>query len=152
DFEGSIILISHDRAFLSNVTNKVWLLDNAKIESFQGGYDQVQPYLEALQLENELSANLNVNEAETTKRQNESVVPDKKTSNKDKEKIKELQSAIQKTEEKLAIIEEKIANFDYSKLNDPKNGEFAILSNAKELLENQLMDFYSEQESLEKKS
>lgn len=152
DFEGSIILISHDRAFLSNVTNKVWLLDKGKIESFQGGYDQVQPYLEALQLENELTENAATDESEALKRQKATAIPDKKTSNKDKEKIKELQNLIQKTEEKLSIIEDKIANFDYAKLNDPKNGEFAILSNAKELLENQLMDYYSEQESLEKKS
>ncbi len=149
DFDGSIIIISHDRAFLSDVTNKIWLLDEGKIESFQGGYDQVEPYLDALQIEKSL-AGQNEKPVEAKPTIIEKV--EKKLSNKDKEKLREIEQAIAKTEEKLLIIEDKIANFDYSKLNDPKNGEFAILTSAKELLENQLIDLYSEQETLEKNS
>jgi len=55
EFKGSLILISHDRAFLSNTTNKVWLLDNQTLESFNGGYEQVAPYLDAIELEKEIA-------------------------------------------------------------------------------------------------
>lgn len=146
DFEGSLILISHDRSFLQNVTNKVWLLEDKKIEEFGGGYDQVAPYIDALNLEKEL-----VEKEHDNKDENESKKePTKKISNKEKEKLKLINDDILKTEEKLSTIEEKIQLFDYTKLNDPKNGEFKILSDAKEFLENRLLELYSEQEDLEK--
>ncbi len=54
EFQGAVILISHDRAFLSTVTNKVWLLEDQKLQNFEGGYEQVAPYLEALEMERDL--------------------------------------------------------------------------------------------------
>ncbi|MDO9183642.1 MAG: ATP-binding cassette domain-containing protein, partial [Bacteriovorax sp.] len=53
-FQGAVILISHDRTFLSTVTNKVWLLEDGKLQNFEGGYEQVSPYLEALEMERDL--------------------------------------------------------------------------------------------------
>lgn len=53
EFPGAVILISHDRAFLSTVTTKIWLLDDKKLQNFEGGYEQVSPYLDALELERE---------------------------------------------------------------------------------------------------
>jgi ATP-binding cassette subfamily F protein uup len=53
-FQGAVILISHDRTFLSTVTNKVWLLEDGKLQNFEGGYEQVAPYLEALEMERDL--------------------------------------------------------------------------------------------------
>jgi ATP-binding cassette subfamily F protein uup len=53
-FPGAVILISHDRTFLSTVTNKVWLLEDGKLQNFEGGYEQVSPYLEALEMERDL--------------------------------------------------------------------------------------------------
>ena len=53
-FQGAVILISHDRTFLSTVTNKVWLLEDGKLQNFEGGYEQVAPYLDALEIEKDL--------------------------------------------------------------------------------------------------
>lgn len=53
--KGALILISHDRSFLSQVTNKVWYLTAEGFESFHGGYSQVEEYIATLQLERELS-------------------------------------------------------------------------------------------------
>ena len=38
DFSGSIILISHDRYFLDNVTNKISLLENKTLTTYVGNY------------------------------------------------------------------------------------------------------------------
>ncbi len=53
-FQGAVILISHDRTFLSTVTNKIWLLEEGKLQNFEGGYEQVAPYLEAVEMEKDL--------------------------------------------------------------------------------------------------
>jgi ATP-binding cassette subfamily F protein 3 len=39
-YEGSLILVSHDRYFVSKVANTIWEIDNKKIKSFPGGYEE----------------------------------------------------------------------------------------------------------------
>jgi ATP-binding cassette subfamily F protein 3 len=39
-YEGSLILVSHDRYFVSKLANTIWEIDNKKIKSFPGGYDE----------------------------------------------------------------------------------------------------------------
>lgn len=40
DYRGSAVIISHDRYFLDKVTTKTMLLENGKIEMFNGGYSR----------------------------------------------------------------------------------------------------------------
>jgi len=40
DFTGAVIVISHDRYFLNNIATKIWDLEEGKITSYQGNYDQ----------------------------------------------------------------------------------------------------------------
>jgi len=51
DFKQALILISHDRAFLNNVTNKILLIHEQQVETFQSGYSQAENFLEALKME-----------------------------------------------------------------------------------------------------
>jgi len=39
-YKGSIVLVSHDRYFISKVANKIWEIDNLKIKEFAGGYEE----------------------------------------------------------------------------------------------------------------
>jgi ATP-binding cassette subfamily F protein uup len=149
EFQGALIIISHDRAFLSTVTNKVWVIDNQEIEKFEGGYEQVEPYLEALELDRELKEEENeskpIKEAIETK-----VVKEvKKLSNKDKETLSNLYTEVEALEAKLKIIESKLAGFDFSKLSDPNNGELKILTDAQNFLEEKLLSIYQNIEELE---
>ncbi|MGZ3789459.1 MAG: ABC-F family ATP-binding cassette domain-containing protein [Bacteriovorax sp.] len=151
EFPGAIILISHDRAFLSTVTNKVWLIENKKLQNFEGGYDQVAPYLDVLEVEREL--------AQEAKEEKEakpaSVSPQKevvKLNNKDKKRLETIYQEIESTEAKTKIIEEKMANLDYSKLSDPKNQELKILTDAQNVLEERLLSLYEELEDLESRN
>lgn len=40
DYRGSAVIISHDRYFLDKVTTKTMLLENGRIEMFNGGYSR----------------------------------------------------------------------------------------------------------------
>lgn len=40
DYSGTILLISHDRYFLDKVVNKIFLLENKKIEIYRGNYSE----------------------------------------------------------------------------------------------------------------
>jgi ATP-binding cassette subfamily F protein uup len=102
EFQGAVILISHDRAFLSTVTNKVWLLENKKLQNFEGGYEQVAPYLEVLELEREMA-----DEDRTDPKAVEITAPAKELqklgnlNNKDKKRLETIYTDIESTETKL---------------------------------------------------
>lgn len=151
EFQGAVILISHDRAFLSTVTNKVWLIENKNLQNFEGGYDQVAPYLDLLQVERELAE-----EAQKTEIAPapviQPVVETAKLSNKEKKRLETIYEEIESTENKSKIIEEKIAGLDYTKLADPKNMELKILTDAQKVLDDRLLALYAELEDLESRN
>lgn len=149
EFQGAVILISHDRAFLSTVTNKVWLIENKNLQNFEGGYEQVAPYLEALEIEREIANEAPINQVIQTTPE-PSKAP--KLNNKDKKRLETIYEEIESTEEKTKIIEEKIANLDFTKLSDPKNGELKILMDAQSTLETRLLSLYEELEDLESRA
>ncbi len=39
-YQGSYILVSHDRYFISKTANKIWEIEDYKIKEFKGGYDE----------------------------------------------------------------------------------------------------------------
>jgi ATP-binding cassette subfamily F protein 3 len=39
-YEGSLILVSHDRYFISRSANKIWSIENGQIVEFKGGYEE----------------------------------------------------------------------------------------------------------------
>src|ERR1700733_4413538 len=39
-YEGTLILVSHDRYFVSKTANTIWEIDDNKIREFKGGYDE----------------------------------------------------------------------------------------------------------------
>jgi ABC transport system ATP-binding/permease protein len=102
---GALILISHDRSFLSQVTNKVWYLTADGFESFHGGYSQVEEYIATLQLEREI--NQLGDEAPKTKNSQKTQKPkrviDKEQLSKD---IATFEQIISKITESLQKIEE----------------------------------------------
>lgn len=43
-YSGTIILVSHDRYFISKVANKIWNIEDGKIKDFNGPYDEWVTY------------------------------------------------------------------------------------------------------------
>jgi ATP-binding cassette subfamily F protein 3 len=39
-YQGSIILVSHDRYFISKIANKIWEIKDKQIKEFKGGYEE----------------------------------------------------------------------------------------------------------------
>ncbi|MCK5072705.1 MAG: ABC-F family ATP-binding cassette domain-containing protein [Bacteriovoracaceae bacterium] len=145
DFDGSLILISHDRTFLDKITNKIWLIREGGLEKFDAGYSQVEPWLETLMLENELiEKQVRQN---PVKKQSE---PQKKRalSNKEKIRLKTIDSEIMQAENELISIEDELAEFDFSSMDDDKRKRYSELSQKKEKSETELLELYEEMETL----
>jgi ATP-binding cassette subfamily F protein 3 len=45
-YEGTIVLVSHDRYFISRIANKIWDIENHKIREFKGTYAEYEDWKE----------------------------------------------------------------------------------------------------------
>ncbi|MCB9062471.1 MAG: ABC-F family ATP-binding cassette domain-containing protein [Halobacteriovoraceae bacterium] len=143
NFQGTIILICHDRSFLENVTTQIFNIHDQSVDFFSSGLTQVLPYLEALKAEKELTDNVEVPK----------IIQDKslkkvKLSYAQKKRIEELPKQIEQLEKKLTTLEESISNFDYTSLNLEKSEELANLTSMRDQTENVLLELMEEQELL----
>jgi ATP-binding cassette subfamily F protein 3 len=127
-YEGSYILVSHDRYFISKTANKIWEIVDHKIKEFKGGYEEYAEWKErqsrqsrpdSYQVgsqESKKSSRLVSGEPDKTKEDVEnriqSVVEKKQAS---VSVNKELKRELQKLQKLFQQLEEKIA-----KLNDRK--------------------------------
>lgn len=45
-YEGSYVIVSHDRFFLAEVANKIWYIENKKLKEYPGTYEEYEMWLE----------------------------------------------------------------------------------------------------------
>jgi len=140
EFKGSLILISHDRAFLSNTTNKTWLMENQTIENFDGGYEQVEAYLEARELEKQMMGEDNSGGPQPKKK--------KKISNKDKKRIRFLEKEIPIWEAELEVVSLKLESFDYTNMNQEESKKLTELNEKQQGLEEMILEGLEELDAL----
>ncbi len=109
-YDGSFIMVSHDRYFIRKTANKIWEIIDGKIKEFKGGYDE---YLEWQERMAEKSPELSGNKKKIT---NDKVIAPKVIEIKKEEIIvtankpinKELKKEHQKQQRLLEQMEEKI--------------------------------------------
>jgi len=110
-YEGTYILVSHDRYFVNQTANKIWEIEDHKIREFVGTYDEWEIWKQERKLaENEAS-------------KKKEILVEKKTSNPTEKKAnnntsinKELQKELQKTQKLFQQLEDKIARLNNEKL------------------------------------
>jgi ATP-binding cassette subfamily F protein 3 len=56
-YEGSFLLVSHDRYFISKTANKIWEIDDHKIREFKGTYEEWVDWKERNEAAKQLAAN-----------------------------------------------------------------------------------------------
>lgn len=115
NYEGALIIVGHDRAFINNVTDKSWVIHDQKLEKFDGGFPQAELYLEALRLEEELKKR-NAPAPSTPKVE---ASPKEKMSNKERNRYEKIQGEIEVLEGKISALTSDLAqSFDEKKANE----------------------------------
>lgn len=153
EFDGTVLIISHDRTFLENTTNKIWLIKNQGIQVFTSGYSHVAPYLDACALEEEIinnqrAAKKNSNQKDTqeVKQGAEEKV---KITQQQKLRLDKLPGLIDEKEATIEQIENLLSQFDYSTMDAEKSELVGKLTAKKDVVEEELLELYSEQEELQ---
>ena len=101
-FQGTLILVSHDRDFLQGLTNKIYEFKDHKIKEYLGDIDF---YLEQRQVDN-------LREVEKRTVQKEVPKEKKNQSYKDQKKLKSLNNRLSKTESKINSLEKELKEID----------------------------------------
>ncbi|WP_430429468.1 ABC-F family ATP-binding cassette domain-containing protein [Maribacter litoralis] len=109
NFEGTLILVSHDRDFLQGLTNKVYEFKDQKIREYLGDVDF---YLEQRKVEDFRS----IEKKQTVITEKEK--PKASTSFQDQKKIKSLKNQLSSVESKIGTLEKEIKEIDHNLLVD----------------------------------
>jgi ATP-binding cassette subfamily F protein 3 len=106
-YEGTYVVVSHDRYFVSNIANKIWYIEDHEIKEYPGSFDEYE----------EWQAGRGNNAAVTPKKSNEKVKPElapieslKKEPSNEKQ-IARLEAQIMELENSINEIETKMASF-----------------------------------------
>ena len=162
DYKQAVLIIGHDRAFLDNVVDQTWLVNDTKVEVFTGGYTQVAPYLHALELEKQIAkqsskqltmqstkqSELSSIATSELKNDLENASSKVKMTNKEKLRWKVIEDEIANTEQELELAQVNLANFDFTNINENTNKEYEKLGQSVHQIEALLEKLYEEWEEL----
>ena len=146
-FEGTLILVSHDRDFLQGLTNKVYEFKDHRIKEYLGDIDY---YLEQRKVEN-------LREVEKRDVVKQAPKESNKSSYKDQKKLKSLNNKLSNIESKITRLEKELEEKDRELAENyeeamGKDGFLKIYNNKKQELEKLMKEWETVQEEIEVKS
>ena len=115
-YDGSIILVSHDRYFISKTANKIWEIEDEKIVEFKGNYHEWLEWKERMAKNKAANPDLIKKSSNTEKAKAETVSAPEAKAVPNGSIDKELQKQIQKLQKAMALIEHNIETLNKEKI------------------------------------
>ncbi len=123
-YEGSYIVVSHDRYFVESIANKIWYIEDHQIKEYPGTYEEYELWLEERGLESAVSEKAIVSSAPPPKSTPAPAPTNgqtKDTAKPDNQKaLRQAQKLIEELEETITSLEAKKASLE-AKLADPSS-------------------------------
>jgi ATP-binding cassette subfamily F protein 3 len=114
-YEGTLIVVSHDRYFLDNVANKIWFIEDQKIKVYPGTYAEYDEWLSKRKLEPKAAI-----PAPQPKKEEKKPEPVKQQQGENKhQQLKKLNQDLAKMEEQIAELDKTVKQLE-AKLADDK--------------------------------
>jgi len=110
DFEGTILLVSHDRYLIDALATQIWSLEVGRMEVFKGSYREWKEWGEKKEIEESPNPKFQKLRAANDKRQGngKSQDPNSKSKRQRAQKVAELELIIESLEKRLAEISEEL--------------------------------------------
>lgn len=109
-YEGTFVVVSHDRHFISRVSNKVWYIEDQEIKQFPGSYDEFVTWMEDNGKTLDEPIKKAVKESEPKIQKQEEPKTAKKENKKLEREIAEIEVKITETEGKIKDSENQLAD------------------------------------------
>ncbi|MDP5168837.1 MAG: ABC-F family ATP-binding cassette domain-containing protein [Bacteroidia bacterium] len=135
-FDGTYVVVSHDRHFLNGVANKIWYIEDLQLKEYPGTYVEFAEW----KARQELALQADSSPAVPKKQETESESDKKQLSFKEqkqlKNRLKKLEREQEVIEEQIATLEEEIQNLEEA-MADPNNARnFEALEKTQTLYHN----------------
>lgn len=115
-YEGTIVLVSHDRYFISRIANKIWEIEDYKIKEFKGSYKEWEDWKERRKPGHQAPEKITDKIIEPVIQKGKDNIPNNFKRNQKGSIDKELKKEIQKQKNLFQKIEERIAQLNKTKL------------------------------------
>ncbi|MWN31537.1 MULTISPECIES: ABC transporter ATP-binding protein [unclassified Gilliamella] len=133
DYQGTVLLVSHDRQFVDNVVTQCWFFeDKGRIGVYAGGYadalqqqQQAQPVKVATVNQNAESAKKEANNVATLPRHEQATKKRVKLSYNEQRELAQLPSRLEQLESDIADLQQQVSHHDF--FNQPHEVTNAIL-------------------------
>ena len=111
-FEGTFLLVSHDRDFISKVATKIWWIEDHQIKEYPGTYEEFEWWMDQREKQNGKSAQTQESSKTAAKPKKENTKPrlDNKEEKALKREIGEIEATIEKLEAEVAKLEARLAD------------------------------------------
>ncbi|RVT97179.1 ABC transporter ATP-binding protein [Mucilaginibacter limnophilus] len=112
-FEGTFIVVSHDRYFLDNVANKIWFIEDQQIKIYPGTYQEYEEWNSKRKLDHKSAPAPQPKKEEKKPEPVKAQTPDKS------QQLKKLNSDLVKMEQQIASLETEVKTLE-TQLADEK--------------------------------
>lgn len=107
-YEGTFVVVSHDRFFVSAIANKIWYIEDEQIKVFPGTYEEYEVWQEDRKL-------AGLTESTTSSKKESKAAPKPQVVSIDEATRKEAQRNLKKANQKVGEFEEEIAKLETQK-------------------------------------
>lgn len=101
-YEGTLILVSHDRYFISKTANKIWEIEDGVLKEFKGGYEEWVSWKERMEKQRNAGTNKSISSNKTAPAPLMQAAPVQQVSKEKKKEFQRTQKQFQQAEKELA--------------------------------------------------
>lgn len=101
-YEGTLILVSHDRYFISKTANKIWEIEDGVLKEFKGGYEEWVSWKERMEKQRNAGNNKSISSNKTAPAPLMQAAPVQQVSKEKKKEFQRIQKQFQQAEKELA--------------------------------------------------
>jgi ATP-binding cassette subfamily F protein 3 len=101
-YEGTLILVSHDRYFISKTANKIWEIEDGVLKDFKDGYEEWVSWKERMEKQRNAGSNKSISSNKTAPVPMMQAAPVQQVSKEKKKEFQRTQKQFQQAEKELA--------------------------------------------------
>ncbi|TWR27791.1 ABC-F family ATP-binding cassette domain-containing protein [Mucilaginibacter achroorhodeus] len=111
-YEGTVIVVSHDRYFLDNVANKIWFIEDQKIKQYPGTYQEYDEWNAKRKLEPKAAP------LPQPKKEEKKPEPVKQPTDNKAQQLKKMNQDLSKLEERVSALEKEVKSLETQLANN----------------------------------
>ena len=157
DYQGSLVVVSHDRHLLRNTVEEFYLVHDKQVEEFKGDLDDYQKWLNEVNAQtsaksSESAVNFKENSSQNRKEQKRKEAELRQQTAPLRKKISQFEAEMERLQRQLVEIEQQLGDTElYAAENKEKlTALLATQTRNKKMLEEVEMQWFEVQEELEK--